>query len=188
MKVKNVIIGKQFETSDNYKEFLSIIKERKIKVNVVEEGAKINIEKNLFFNVLWPNSKQMVTQNSINNNALVFKLNYKNFTMLFTGDIEEIAEKALVSKYKDTDILKCNILKVGHHGSNTSSTQKFLDLVKPGVALIGVGQNNKFGHPNGEVLQRLENINCKIYRTDIMGEIEIKVNKKGKIHINKMLN
>ena len=179
VKVKNIIIGKQFEISDNYKEFLSIIKQKNIKINVVEEGAKINIEKNLFFNVLWPNSKQEIIQNSINNNSLVCKLNYKNFTMLFTGDIEETTEKVLISKY--------NILKVGHHGSNTSSTQEFLDLIKPKVALIGVGQNNKFGHPNEEILKRLNSINCKIYRTDRMGEIEITIDDKGKIKVKKLL-
>jgi competence protein ComEC len=175
LKVKNVIIGKQFDNSENYKTFLNIIKSKKIKVNMVEEGVKINIEKNLYFDVIWPSNKQAVTNNSINNNALVFKLNYKNFTMLFTGDIEEETEKILVSKYLGTNALKASVLKVGHHGSKTSSTQEFLELVKPQIALIGVGKNNKFGHPNEDVLERLKNLNCKIYRTDEMGEVILKI-------------
>ena len=156
--VKNVIIGKQFETSENYEEFLKIIKEKKIQVRVVEEGSKILVEKDLFFDVLWPNSNKIVSDNSMNNNALVCKLTYKDFTMLFTGDIELEAEKVLVSKYKDTKTLKASILKVGHHGSKTSSTPDFLNLIKPKIAFIGVGKNNTFGHPNEEVLQRLKNL------------------------------
>lgn len=158
IKVGNVIIGKQFENSENYLEFLEIIKEKNIKLNVVEESTKINIEKDLFFNVLWPNKTQEIKENSINNNALVCKLNYKSFSMLFTGDIEEEAEKILVSKYKNTNTLKSDILKVGHHGSKTSSTEEFLELIKPKFSLIGVGKNNTFGHPSGETLERLQNM------------------------------
>ena len=161
IKVENVIIGKQFENSENYKKFIDIVKERKIKVNVIEAGEKINIEKDLFFYVLWPNETQKISENSINNNALVCKLNYKNFTMLFSGDIEEKAEKVLVSNYKNTNILKSTILKVPHHGSKTSSTQELLKLINPKIALIGVGKNNNFGHPNKEVIERLENLRCK---------------------------
>ena len=77
------------------------------------------------------------------------------------------------------------MLKVAHHGSKTSSTQSFLDKVKPQISLIGVGKNNTFGHPNFEVLQRLQDINCKIYRTDEMGEISILINSKSRIKITK---
>ena len=73
-------------------------------------------------------------------------------------------------------------------GSKTSSSEEFIKAVNPKIALIGVGENNKFGHPNKKVLERLKNINCKIYRTDKMGEIEIKVSKEGNLIINKMIN
>ena len=112
IKVERVIIGKQFEISENYKEFVEIVKKKKIKAQIVEEGTRINIDKLLYFDVLWPNGSQEIQKNSINNNALVCKLNYGKFSMLFTGDIEEEAEKILVSKYKDTNILKSTILKV----------------------------------------------------------------------------
>ncbi len=112
IKVEKVIIGKQFEISDNYKEFVEIVKKKEIKVEVVEEGTIINIDKSLYFDVLWPNGSQEIQKNSINNNALVCKLNYGKFSMLFTGDIEEEAEKILISKYKDTNILRSTILKV----------------------------------------------------------------------------
>lgn len=84
------------------------------------------------------------------------KLLYKNFSCIFTGDIEEIAEKQILEEYKqDLKTLKSTILKVAHHGSKTSSTEEFLNAVKSKIALIGVGKNNNFGHPNNEVLERL---------------------------------
>ena len=182
IKVNNVIIGKQYETCENYKKFIEIVKNKNIKVNVVEAGQKINIERNLFFDVLWPCSDNMISENAINNNSLVCKLKYKNFSMLFTGDIEEIAEKAILAKYsKNKNILKADVLKVAHHGSKTSSTIDFLKGVKPNYAVIGVGKDNNFGHPSDITIQNLKDMGVKIYRTDEIGEIEIKGITKNKI-------
>lgn len=138
----------------------------------MEAGNRINIEKNLFFDILWPSKNETVSKNVINNNALVCKMVSKKVTMLFTGDIEQEAEKAILNKYKaNIDILKSDILKVAHHGSKTSSTKEFLEAVKPSTAVIGVGKNNNFGHPNKSVLERLKRLGCRIYRTDESGEI-----------------
>lgn len=116
LKVRNVVIGKQFETCENYEKFTKIVKEKKIKVMVVESGQKIHIEKDLFFHVLWPNAKDKISDNVLNNNSLVCKLVYKDFSMLFTGDIEEIAEKEILKRYKNNlNVLNSTILKVGHH-------------------------------------------------------------------------
>ncbi len=160
LKVKNAVIGKQFKTCDNYEKFIEIVKKKKIKVVVVESGEKINIEKYLYFDVLWPNSSNIISDNVLNNNSLVCKLVYKNFSMLFTGDIEEMAERKIMEEYKNLNILESNVLKVGHHGSKTSSIQEFLNRVKPQIALIGVGEDNTFGHPNSDVLERLESLRC----------------------------
>ena len=109
--------------------------------------------------MLWPTKSELINENVLNNNSIVCKLCYKNFSMLFTGDIEEIAEKRILQEYKDNlQLLNSTILKVAHHGSKTSSTKEFINVVKPKVALIGVGKNNKFGHPNEDVIKRLENI------------------------------
>ena len=123
LKVKNIVIGKQFEVCNNYEEFIEIVKEKKIKVYVMEEGQRIKIEKDLYFDVLWPSSDNVISKNILNNNSLVCKLGYKSFSMLFTGDIEEIAEKTILEKYKETNVLKSTILKVAHHGSKSSSTK-----------------------------------------------------------------
>ena len=189
IKVKNVIIGKQYEDSTNYNKFKEIVKKQNLNVKIVEAGMRINIEKNLYFDVLWPDSQKMISDNAINNNSLVCKLNYNKFSMLFTGDIEEIAEKEIVSKYENnTSILKSTILKTAHHGSKTSSIEKILDVVKPQYAFIGVGENNTFGHPSNITIENLEKRKIKIYRTDKMGEICIKITKKAIIKINTKLN
>lgn len=89
------------------------------------------------------------------------KLTYQNVSMLLTGDIEEIAENAILKEYQNLGILQSTILKVAHHGSKTSSTEQFLEAVKPSIALIGVGENNTFGHPNEVVLRRLRDLRSK---------------------------
>lgn len=187
IKVNNIIIGKQYKSSENYEEFIKIVKEKKINVKIVEGGEKVSIEDNLYFDIIWPFSDNMISDNSINNNSLVCKLNYKNYSMLFTGDIEAIAEKAILKKYsKNLNILKSDILKVAHHGSKTSSITEFIEKIKPKYAIIGVGEDNKFGHPSDGTIQNLEKENIRIYRTDKMGEIEMKTNGK-EIKINEFL-
>ena len=174
IKVETVIIGKQYESSENYKEFQRIVNMKKVNAHVVEAGNKIQIETNLYFYVLWPTSTNMISDNAINNNSLVCKLVYKNFSMLFTGDIEEIAEKVILSKYVNKqEVLNADILKVAHHGSKTSSIKEFINAVNPKYAVIGVGKDNKFGHPSEKTLKTLNDKNVKIYRTDISGEIMI---------------
>jgi len=107
--------------------------------------------------------------NEINNNALVFKIHIGNKGFIFTGDIEKEAEDDLISKYGHS--LKSDVLKVAHHGSSTSTSSEFLYYVDPKIALISIGENNKYGFPSKEVIQRLIVSNIDIYRTDTMGTI-----------------
>lgn len=169
LEIKNAIISEQGEDSENYKKFLELVNEKNIKLIIVKKGDKIKIEDKVFFKILWPQNEK-INENILNNNSIVMKLVYNNFSMLFTGDIEAVAEREIL-KVVDNKELRANILKVAHHGSKTSSTEEFLRVVKPQITIIGVGKNNNFGHPNEEVLKRLENIHCKIYRTDEMGEV-----------------
>ncbi len=156
IKVRNVIIGKQFENNENLKRFIEIVEKRKINLIIAKSGSRVYIEKNLYLDILWPEIHKKISNNSINNNALVFKLNYNNFSVLFTGDIEKEAEDILISQYKKT--LKSTILKVPHHGSSTSSTENFLREVDSKIALIGVGEDNNFGHPSEDVIQRMKKL------------------------------
>lgn len=153
MRVENIVMSKQSKESEEYKKILEIIKQKNIKVSSVKAEDKIIIEKNLYIKILNPAEK--FEFQDLNNNAIVAKLVYKNFSMLFTGDIEK-AEESLAKKYKNE--LKSTILKVAHHGSKTSTSEEFLKYVEPQIALIGVGENNKFGHPNQITIEKLKNI------------------------------
>ena len=188
IKVKKVIIGKQCEVSANYKKFKKIVQDNNIKVNVIEAGNKIFFDKNVCFTILWPSSKDMIRDNAINNNSIVGKLEYKKFSMLFTGDIEEMAEKEILRKYINCNILRSTIIKVAHHGSKTSSTKEFIKAVNPQCAFIGVGQNNNFGHPADTTIRNFIDNRTRIYRTDEMGEIKVTVNAKSNYKIGIQIN
>ncbi len=178
MKVKNIVIGVQAEKYENCVKFMKFAKKKNVKVIALKAGDIFKLDKETCFETIFPELDHTILENKINNNSLVLKLVYKDFSMLFTGDIEEEAESYIASKYKDK--LGADILKIAHHGSKTSSTETFIEFVKPKIALTGVGENNNFGHPNEEVIKRFETLNTKVYRTDINGEISIKVDG-GKI-------
>ena len=180
IRIKNIIISKQGETSGNYTEFIELVKRHKINFIIVQAGDKIKIDKTSYFEILWPMQEQ-VRENILNNNSIVAKFTYRDISLLFTGDIEEIAERKIVQMYESK--LKADIIKVAHHGSKTSSIEQFVEKVQPKVALIGVGENNNFGHPGQDIIKRFENIKCNIFRTDKMGEITLKINSKGKVKI-----
>ncbi len=184
LKVENILLGIQSESSKQLEDLLNIAQNKKIKINVLNAGDKLKIEKDIFIDVLWPSKNKIISENSLNNNSLVFKFNFKSVSALFTGDIEETAENEILKYYANNlNCLEADILKVAHHGSKTSSTEEFLKATNSQIALIGVGKNNNFGHPNDEVLERLENFKIKIFRTDEMGEIIIKINYKEKMNI-----
>lgn len=173
--MKNIIISKQKEDNDNLKEFLKIIENKNNNIILVEAGKRLEIEKDIYIDILWPSDNSKVSENILNNNSIVAKINYNKVSILFTGDIEEKAEKEILLKYKiNENILKANILKVAHHGSKSSSSEEFLERVSPDIAIIGVGKNNKFGHPNKEVINNILKYKTEIYRTDKDGEIKIK--------------
>ena len=81
----------------------------------MKKGDNIAIEKDICLKILWPNENHFISENTLNNNSIVCKLCYKNFSLLFTGDIEEIAEKEIVQVYKRTNLLESDILKIAHH-------------------------------------------------------------------------
>lgn len=157
LKVDTIVIGKQGEAYDNCTEFLELTKNKHVKVISVQAGDILKIDKRTSFQILWPDAKNMISDNGINNNSMMGKLVYGDFSMLFTGDIEEKAEKVILEKYKNTDVLDCDILKVAHHGSKSSSMEEFVEMVSPQVSVIGVG-DNKYGHPNMDVIKRLEGL------------------------------
>lgn len=187
-RIGEIFISNQKSGSENFERFLKVTRENRIKVNVVKQGDRINLEENLYMDILWPKEKEQISENPMNNNSIVSKLVYKNFSILFTGDIEEIAEKEILNLYKNKNTLEATVLKVAHHGSRTSSSIEFLKAVKPKYALIGVGKNNKFNHPSSDVVQNLEKNKIIICRTDLMGQITILINTNGGIKVKSYIN
>ena len=183
LKVDRVLIPVQSKDSDNYKKFMNTVNKKKIKVCTVKKGDTIKVDRDVKIDVLWPDNSNLIKENELNNNSVVCKICYKNFSCLFTGDVEAIAEEQIVENNKLN--LKATVLKVAHHGSKTSSTVPFIDAVKPKVALIGVGKDNKFGHPNDITIENLNKLNVQIYRTDTMGQITIIVDDKSQYRIKK---
>ena len=180
LKVKNVIISKQSETSENFKQIMKIIRKKRINLIVVQKGSKIKIDNFTTVDIISPHSENIA--DNMNDNSIVAKLEAYNFSILFTGDASEKIEKEII---KEKINLKSDILKVSHHGSKTGTSEEFLKSVKPKIALIGVGENNKFGHPTEDVIKRLTENKVKIYRTDRNGEISIKIKKNKNIKIKK---
>ena len=179
VKVKNIIISEQAEHSENYERFKKLMIHKRIRLIEVKKGDKIKIGRYSEFKILFPTSR-LLSENPLNNNSIVTQFNYNNFKMLFTGDIEKLAEQQILKTEKAE--IRADILKVAHHGSKTSSIPEFIKAVRPRIALIGVGKNNTFGHPNQQTIKNLENIKCRIYRTDLQGEIIIKIDQKGRMN------
>lgn len=192
INVRKVVVCKQSMITQEYLNIINKCKKKNIKIIVVERGDKLKIDKRTEFEILHPGERFLDDgKGGLNANAIVCKMNYKLnngkiFSILFTGDIEVEAEKELEQVYGKK--LKADILKVAHHGSKTSSREEFIKLVSPKIALIGVGENNKFGHPADITLERLEKENVKVYRTDQMGEVSITINKNGEIKVKTQIN
>lgn len=111
------------------------------------------------------------TYSDSNNGSLVLRVDFGETSFLFTGDMEQKAEADLLDSGAD---VRADVLKVGHHGSPTSSSQAFLGAVAPSIAVISVGEDNDYGHPNADVLSRLEALGAELYRTDTQGEIIVR--------------
>ena len=185
IKVKNAIIAKQFKNSRMYSEFLEIANKKKINIIYVKENDHFKF-KDFRIDIYNPND-EAIMENVMNNNAILNMLRFGKINILCTGDLEKIAEDAIITRYSNSNVLKADILKVGHHGSITSTSDDFLKLIMPRMALIGCGKNNKFGHPNQFILNKLSAIGCKIYRTDLNGEISICIDENAIISDNAMI-
>ena len=153
-------------TATEYLELKREILKRKIPLIPARAGQKLNLG-DATLSVLAPISPLLQGDN---NNAAVLRLDHEKFSMVFTADIEKEAEERLVRRGAN---LQCTILKVSHHGSQTSSTPLFLKAARPQAAVISCGRYNRFGHPGAGVLQRLNRQKINVFRTDLDGAVEI---------------
>ena len=145
------------------------LEEEKAKRIFAKKGMRVNLDKGLYLDILLPviNKKGM----SAHDEMVVARLVYGNNSFLLTGDMEDNLESFLLSFGGS---IKSDVLKVGHHGSKTSTSEKFLGMVNPELAVISAGKNNKYGHPHKEVTERFSRFEIPMLRTDEKGTIIIK--------------
>ena len=167
-KVEKVIFNCG-EYNELEKELIKVLDKKKIKYySCIKE---LNIDKNKLY---FLQTKEYDNEND-NSNVIYTKLS--GYKFMFMGDASAVTEKEIIDKYNLPDI---DVLKVGHHGSKTSSSKDFINEINPKYSIISVGKNNRYGHPNKEVLDNLED--SKIFRTDIDGSIMFKI-KNNKLKI-----
>lgn len=162
--IGKIIMPKVTHTTKTFEDVIMAIKNKEMKITtpIVGDVYKLGDAK---FTILGPNKDNY---NNLNDYSVLIKLEYGNNHFVFTGDAEMEAETEVTENGLD---IKADVLKVSHHGSNTSTTEIFLNKVDPDFAVITVGAENRYGHPDNEVLNRLEERNIKIYRSDDHGNI-----------------
>lgn len=150
-----------------YLTLLEKIDEKGLKIKTVKNGISLPVSDGVSAEFLAPCS---VSYDSANNYSAVLKLTYGQCKFIFSGDAESLSEKEMLNSEAD---LSADVLKIAHHGSNTSSLAEFLDEVNPSYAIISCGINNKYSHPSKETLDKLHKRNIKVFRTDKSGTITV---------------
>lgn len=172
--VSHVLATMVMHNLADYEELKKIISEKNIPVTIARAPLRISWGEG-YMDVLYPFELPGEEVKDVNTNetSIVGKLVFGNTTILFTGDLEAGQETELI--YRGIDI-SADILKVAHHGSRSSSTQRFLEAVNPAFGVVSVGRDNRYGHPHQEVLNRLEQNNVIVLRTDTSGDIVLESN------------
>ena len=159
--------------SDDYLNFLRAVRDREeIRYIQPRPGELLDWGPEVEVRVLGP----LEESDNPNNASLVIKLTYGEISFLLTGDAEREAEEAMIRKWGFG--LRSTVLKAGHHGSATSSSEEFLRYVSPRIAVIAVGEKNRFGHPSEETLERFSRRRVEVYRTDFRGTVTITTDGK----------
>ncbi len=170
-----VLMSSHRHESELYNDFLEQLKRRNIPVAFVRAGNEINKE-NFILKIISPDEKQLEQNKSQTNNlSLVSLLLFGGKSILLTGDIEAATEQYLLRQNK---ITRADIIKVPHHGSKTSSSAGFVNIVQPSLAVISVGKDNSYGHPHTEIIKRYGR--SHLLRTDNNGSIMLSLSPKNK--------
>ena len=164
-KVDKILMPDRDYDSLVYTNLLYSIDENNVERIVAKYGDEFD-EGNAHFEILGP----IKEYDEVNDSSVVLMMTYGDNKFLFTGDQESDAEKDVISMGYD---LNADVLKVGHHGSNTSSCQEFIDAVRPSIAVIEVGEGNKYGLPKDDIIMRIARSGATVYRTDKSGNIVV---------------
>lgn len=162
--VSNVYAPNYESDTLSYQNLITSCLNKNLNLKYISNGDFIKIDDSINLTVLSPS----YIQDENNLNSIVFKIDYKNKSFLFTGDAEASNELDIINSY---DINNIDFLKVGHHGSSSSSAPEFIEKINPDVAVISCGYKNQYGHPHKSTLDTLEKNNVLTYRTDILGNI-----------------
>ncbi len=153
-------------------EKLNAINSSKVIPIILRAGDKLKLDDDLYLDVLWPMDSVFYQGN---NSSLVSILRSRGTNILLTGDIEKEVEYLLKGRIE----YPIDIVKVPHHGANTSSTDEFISSIRPRDAIISVGRNNMYNHPSSDVIDRYDKYGVNLYRTDYMGLIKVTIDKEG---------
>jgi beta-lactamase superfamily II metal-dependent hydrolase len=185
VNVGQVLDSGQMHTTQTFEDLLDAIYNKQIPLRSVSEGESINLDPTVKIDVLNPPASTPNGANNdaeFNDNSVVLKLTYGNFSALLTGDMEERNEARLV--FKNATMLDADVLKAGHHGSQTSSSLAFLNAVTPEGVIISLGAGNSYGHPHQEALDRISASGAQyLLRTDVFGTITVTSNDGGNYSI-----
>jgi competence protein ComEC len=171
IKVDQVLDNGQAYDSQAYRRFKSLIEANRIKYSAARVGAVINLADDLKIHILNPVFPFLQDTNS---DSIVMRLVYGDISFLFTGDLEKEGEERVLPSVRSS-----TVLKVGHHGSSTSTSDEFLRAVNPQVAVISVGKRNRYRHPSSSTMQRLLAAGVKVYRTDENGAVTVRTDGKS---------
>ena len=165
---ENIIMPYVQTNTATYERLLNAIDSKHLSVNKAISGDTYTIGE-AEFQILGPNSD---TYSNTNNYSVVVRLEYGDRAFLFMGDAEKEAEAEILSRYTETD-LWADVLKLGHHGSSTSTSEDFLKMVRPLYGIISCGSGNSYGHPHSETLTKLAALDAEVYRTDMNGTVRV---------------
>ena len=178
-QIKQIYDNGQAANTAMYKNYLKNIKTKNIAYKALKKGDTITLGDDVKFAVLSPGkpftkeNTQGVSESGLtNDNSIVCKMTYGTFSIMFTGDAQKEVEEQLLKNYKGAE-LQANVLKVGHHGSKTSSSPAFVAAVKPADATISCGVNNQYKFTHKPTLDTLKKYHVNVYRTDKDGIISI---------------
>jgi len=167
-KIETLIMPYATNTSQTFNRLVTEIENKNMEITPPVPGETFKFG-GAEITILAPFSEEY---KNLNNYSVVLKINYGNHSFLFGGDMEKESENEVIEYFGSSD-LKADVLKVAHHGSTTSSQQKFLEIVAPQLAVIFVGKDNTYNHPNAQIVDRLASIGATVLRTDREGDIVV---------------
>ena len=177
-KVEQILWTGIVRNTADYNKWQELIEKEEAKITIAEASKRVKAGR-VFFNILYPfESLEGEEFKNSNDTSIIAQLIFGDSSFLFTGDAGKSIEKKILSRYKE-DVINSDVLKVGHHGSKTSTSEEFLGGVSPEIAVISCGKNNPYNHPHQEVLKNLEKFGIETLRTDINGDIKISSFGKG---------